>query len=42
MFVVPEIFRDMAQYRYFVFGIAMIVVMMVRPQGIWPRGRSFG
>ncbi len=40
MFVVPEIFRDFAQYRYFVFGIAMIAVMVLRPQGLWPRRRN--
>jgi len=40
MFVVPQVFRGLAQYRYFAFGIAMIVVMVVRPQGIWPRGRA--
>ncbi len=36
MFVVPQVFSDLAQYRYFVFGIAMIVIMVLRPQGIWP------
>ncbi|MEJ2290867.1 MAG: branched-chain amino acid ABC transporter permease [Deinococcales bacterium] len=40
MFVVPQVFRSLAQYRYFAFGIAMIVVMVLRPQGIWPRGRA--
>ncbi len=40
MFVVPQVFRGLAEYRYFVFGIAMVVVMVLRPQGIWPRGRS--
>lgn len=39
MFVVPQIFRDFAQYRYFIFGIAMIAVMVLRPQGLWPRRR---
>jgi len=39
MFVVPQIFRDFAQYRYFVFGIAMVAVMVLRPQGLWPRRR---
>ena len=39
MFVVPQIFRDFAQYRYFVFGFAMIAVMVLRPQGLWPRRR---
>lgn len=36
MFVVPQIFTDLAQYRYLVFGLAMIVIMVLRPQGIWP------
>lgn len=43
MFVVPQVFRGFAEYRYFVFGIAMIVIMVLRPQGIWPRrGRTVG
>jgi branched-chain amino acid transport system permease protein len=37
MFVVPQVFRSLAVYRYFAFGIAMILVMVLRPQGIWPR-----
>lgn len=40
MFVVPQIFRDLAQYRYFAFGFAMIAVMVLRPQGLWPRRRA--
>lgn len=39
MFVVPQIFRDLAQYRYFAFGIAMVAVMILRPQGLWPKRR---
>ncbi|WP_321930548.1 MULTISPECIES: branched-chain amino acid ABC transporter permease [Paraburkholderia] len=40
MFVVPQVFSGLAQYRYFVFGAAMIAVMVARPQGIWPSRRS--
>ena len=29
MFVVPQVFRGFAEYRYFVFGIAMIVIMVL-------------
>ncbi|WP_051904393.1 branched-chain amino acid ABC transporter permease [Hippea jasoniae] len=36
MFVVPEMFRQFAEARYLVFGIAMIVIMIFRPKGIWP------
>ncbi len=42
MFVVPQVFRGFAEYRYFVFGIAMVVIMVIRPQGIWPRRRGGG
>jgi branched-chain amino acid transport system permease protein len=40
MFVVPQIFTSLAQYRYLVFGLAMIIVMVLRPQGIWPARRG--
>lgn len=36
MFVLPEIFRDFETYRYLIFGIAMILTMILRPNGIWP------
>ncbi|WP_136808348.1 branched-chain amino acid ABC transporter permease [Desulfosediminicola flagellatus] len=36
MFVLPEIFRDFATWRYFIFGFAMIFTMILRPRGIWP------
>ncbi len=36
MFVLPEIFRQFAEARYLIFGIAMILIMIWRPKGIWP------
>jgi branched-chain amino acid transport system permease protein len=36
----PEIFRPMAHYRMFFFGLAMILMMIFRPGGIWPRKRG--
>ena len=36
MFVLPEIFREFSTWRYFVFGFAMILTMILRPNGIWP------
>jgi len=36
MFVLPEIFREFATWRYFIFGFAMILSMILRPRGIWP------
>ncbi len=32
--VLPEVFREFAEYRMIVFAAALIVVMLVRPQGI--------
>jgi branched-chain amino acid transport system permease protein len=34
--VLPELLRDAADYRYFVFGVLLIVAMLFRPQGLWP------
>ena len=36
MFILPEIFREFSTWRYFVFGFAMILAMILRPRGIWP------
>lgn len=36
MFVLPEIFRDFATWRYFIFGFAMILAMILRPEGMFP------
>jgi len=35
----PEIFRPFAMYRMLVFGTVMILMMMFRPGGAWPRRR---
>ena len=32
----PEMFRDFASARMLVFGLAMIIMMVVRPQGLLP------
>ena len=36
----PEVFRTFASYRMVFFGIAMILMMMFRPGGLWPRRRG--
>jgi branched-chain amino acid transport system permease protein len=36
----PEIFRGFAMYRMVVFGLVMILMMMFRPGGFWPRRRG--
>lgn len=41
--LLPELLRGLADYRYFVFGVLLIVVMLLRPQGLWPhRSREPG
>ncbi|MFA5537259.1 MAG: branched-chain amino acid ABC transporter permease [Bacillota bacterium] len=36
----PEIFRAVGQSRMLLFGIVLIVIMIFRPQGIWPDRRN--
>jgi branched-chain amino acid transport system permease protein len=36
----PEIFRPFAMYSKLIFGLAMILMMIFRPGGIWPRKRG--
>jgi branched-chain amino acid transport system permease protein len=37
--LVPEIFREFESYRFFVFGLALVAVMIFRPQGLIPSKR---
>jgi branched-chain amino acid transport system permease protein len=37
--LLPELFRGFADYRFFVFGAAIVLVMIFRPQGIFPSKR---
>ncbi|HOI36127.1 MAG TPA: branched-chain amino acid ABC transporter permease [Bacillota bacterium] len=39
MMVLPELLRNFAQYRMLLFGLAMAVMMIFRPQGLWPSQR---
>lgn len=32
----PEIFRDLALYRLLAFGAILMILMIFRPQGLWP------
>lgn len=36
----PEIFRAVGQTRMLLFGIVLIIIMIFRPQGIWPDRRN--
>lgn len=42
MFVVPQAFRQLETYRYLAFGVAMMLAMILRPEGIWPRRAAKG
>jgi branched-chain amino acid transport system permease protein len=37
--LLPEIFRSFTDYRFFVFGFALVAVMVFRPQGLIPSRR---
>ncbi len=30
----PEVFRDLADYRMLIFGLALVVMMVLRPRGL--------
>ena len=32
----PELMREFGDYRFFFYGLAIIVVMRLRPEGLWP------
>ncbi|MDR0990127.1 MAG: ATP-binding cassette domain-containing protein, partial [Propionibacteriaceae bacterium] len=34
--LMPEVLRDVWENRYLLFGILLLVVMLFRPQGLWP------
>ncbi len=36
MVVFPEVFRGIGQYRMLIFGLILLVIMIYRPQGLWP------
>lgn len=40
--VAPEALRGLSDYRMIIFGLIMMIVMLVRPQGIMGKGRDKG
>jgi branched-chain amino acid transport system permease protein len=34
--VVPEVLREYATYRFTLFGLGLTLMMLVRPEGLWP------
>jgi branched-chain amino acid transport system permease protein len=39
MVLFPEVFRTIGPLRMLVFGVILILMMVFRPQGIWPERR---
>ena len=36
----PELLRDLGSFRYLIFAVGLLLIMLYRPSGIWPeRGR---
>lgn len=38
--VFPEVFREIGELRMLFFGAVLLIIMIFRPQGIWPERRS--
>ncbi len=36
----PEVFRGLGSMRMLIFAIVMLIIMLYRPEGIWPRKQS--
>ncbi len=34
--LIPEVSRDIGQYRLLIFGFMLLIIMLYRPRGIWP------
>jgi branched-chain amino acid transport system permease protein len=32
----PELTREFAEFRYLLYGAALVVMMLTRPEGLWP------
>jgi len=32
----PELLREFAEYRFLVYGVALVGMMLLRPEGLWP------
>ena len=35
----PELLREFSDFRYLVYGALLVVMMLVRPEGLWPEAR---
>ena len=35
----PDLLREFAEFRYLVYGALLIVMMLLKPEGLWPEER---
>ncbi|MFQ5839895.1 MAG: branched-chain amino acid ABC transporter permease [Candidatus Methylomirabilales bacterium] len=43
LILLPERFRFLHEYRLFLYGVAIVTMLLVRPHGLWPSGiRRYG
>ncbi|MEZ0396900.1 MAG: leucine/isoleucine/valine transporter permease subunit [Anaerolineales bacterium] len=35
----PELLREFAEYRYLFYGAALVAMMLIKPEGLWPEAR---
>ena len=35
----PELLREFAEFRYLVYGALLVIMMLMRPEGLWPEER---
>ena len=36
----PEVFRELGSMRILVFAVVMLIIMLYRPEGIWPAKKT--
>ena len=39
LYVIPELLQVIPEFRYMIFGALLVVMMLVRPEGLWPARR---
>jgi branched-chain amino acid transport system permease protein len=35
----PDLLREFAEFRYWVYGVVLVVMMLLKPEGLWPEER---
>jgi branched-chain amino acid transport system permease protein len=32
----PELLREVSEFRYLIYGLVLIIMMLAKPEGLWP------